>query len=69
MNKIVALAFMAVGVVLVILGCEAYVSTTGGIARAFTAAPSDTSVWLLIAGLLAAITGIFGFTENHSKQS
>jgi hypothetical protein len=69
MNKIVALAFVVIGVILIIFGGDAYVSTVGGVSRALTGAPSDTAVWLLIAGLLAAITGIFGFTGDHSKQA
>ena len=70
MSKIVALAFVAIGLVLTIFGCNAYLNTAGGISRALTGTPSDTSVWLIIAGLLATITGIFGFVgDHHSKQS
>jgi hypothetical protein len=69
MKKAMALMFIAVGLVLIIFGGNDYLATVGGFSRAFSGVPSDTAVWLLIAGLLAAITGIFGATGGHSKES
>ena len=67
MNRKLAFAFLAFGVALLIFGYDAYNSTASTLSRAVTGAPSDQAVWLVIAGLLAGITGVFGLTSDASK--
>ena len=64
MNRTLALAFLAAGVALLILGYHAYSSTASSASLAMTGAPPDQAVWFVIGGLLAAITGIFGLTSD-----
>jgi len=57
MNKGTAIAFLVVGVVLLIFGVDAYHSASSGVSQVMTGAPSAKAIWLLIGGALAAIVG------------
>jgi len=57
MNKGTAVAFLVVGVVLLIFGIDAYHSASSGVSQMVTGAPSAKAIWLLIVGLIAAIVG------------
>jgi uncharacterized membrane protein YidH (DUF202 family) len=67
MNKIVSLALLAGGVVLIILGINATNSFSSDVSRFFTGSPTDKAVWMLIGGVLAAVIGLAG-TLRGSKQ-
>ncbi len=60
MNKATSLALLAVGIVLFIFGMNASDSAGSEISRAFTGAPTDKTIWLLIGGIVAGIVGLFG---------
>jgi hypothetical protein len=61
MNKGIALALLAVGVVLIIFGINASESFGSEVSRFFTGTPTDKSMWLLLAGIAAAVVGaVFG---------
>lgn len=57
MNKGPSIALLVVGVVLLIFGFNAYNSAGSELSEAFTGAPTDKTVWLLVGGLLATIIG------------
>ena len=68
MNKIVSLALLVGGVVLMIIGINATNSFSSDVSRFFTGSPTDKAIWMLIGGLVAAIVGLT-MTLRGSKQS
>jgi len=67
MNKIVSLALLVGGVVLIIFGIQATDSFSSDVSRFFTGSPTNKAVWMLIGGIVAAIIGLTG-TLRGSKQ-
>jgi len=67
MNRIVALALLVGGVVLIIVGVNATNSFSSDISRFFTGSPTDKAVWMLIGGIGAACIGLT-MTLRSSKQ-
>lgn len=65
MNKGTAIALLVVGVVLLIFGYNAYNSASSGLSEMVTGAPTDKSMWLLAAGLIASIMG--GYNLARAK--
>jgi hypothetical protein len=57
MNKGIGLALLAVGAALIIFGVNASESAGSEVSRFFTGTPTDKTMWLLIAGIAAAIVG------------
>jgi len=60
MNKIVSLALLVGGVVLIIVGVNATNSFSSDVSRFFTGSPTNKAVWMLIGGIVAAIVGLAG---------
>ena len=58
MNKLVSLALLIGGIVLIIMGFNATHSFTSDVSRFFTGSPTDKAVWMLIGGLVAAVVGL-----------
>ncbi|HAW92135.1 MULTISPECIES: DUF3185 family protein [unclassified Arsukibacterium] len=58
MNKIIGLALLVVGAVLLYFGYNAYNSAASEVTELVTGSPTDNAVWYLVAGGLAAIIGI-----------
>ena len=67
MNKIVPLALVIGGVVLIIFGVQATDSFRPDVSRFFTGSPTNKAVWMLIGGIVAAIVGLT-LTLRSSKQ-
>ena len=67
MNKIVSLALLVGGVVLIITGINATNSFSSDVSRFFTGSPTDKAIWILIGGIVAAVVGLAG-TLRGSKQ-
>ena len=67
MNRIIALALLVGGIILLIIGYNAYHSAGSGLSRAFTGSPTDKTMWLLIGGGVATAVGLFGVMRG-SKQ-
>ena len=57
MNKAVSLAVLAVGILLLILGINAYDSSSSNISRFFTGSPTDKATWLLVGGVAGIVIG------------
>ena len=68
MNKLISLAFLVGGIVLIIYGVNATNSFTSDVSKFFTGSPTDKAVWMLIGGIIASIIGLTG-TLRSSKQS
>ncbi len=60
MSKIISLALLVGGIVVIILGVNATNSFTSDVSRFFTGSPTDKAVWMLIGGSVAAIVGLTG---------
>ena len=57
MNSMVSTALVIVGIVLIVMGVIAMDSFGSDVSRFFTGSPTDKSVWMFIAGVLALIAG------------
>ena len=61
MNKAISLAVLAVGILLLIFGINAYDSSSSDISRFFTGSATDKSIWMLVGGAVATVLGLVGF--------
>jgi hypothetical protein len=68
MNKIVSVALLVGGIVLIVVGVNATNSFSSDVSRFFTGSPTDKAVWMLIGGILAAVIGLVG-TLRGWKQA
>jgi hypothetical protein len=68
MNKAVSLAFLAGGVLLLILGISASKSLGSDISRFFTGSPTDKTVWMLIGGGVLTIIGLAGLIRGPKSS-
>jgi ABC-type uncharacterized transport system permease subunit len=57
MNRIISLALLVGGIILIVFGLNASDSIGSSFTRFFTGNPTDKSMWLLIGGLIAAAIG------------
>jgi len=67
MNKLISLAILAGGIVLVIFGVSATKSFSSDVSRFFTGSPTDKAIWMLIGGIVAIIIGLAGFLRGQFK--
>jgi uncharacterized membrane protein YidH (DUF202 family) len=67
MNRSISLVLLAGGIVLLILGINAYDSTSSDISRFFTGAATDKSTWMLLGGAVVTILGIVGLSRASKK--
>jgi hypothetical protein len=58
MNRIIPLALLVGGGVLILIGFNATNSFSSDVSRFFTGSPTDKAVWMLIGGLVAAVVGL-----------
>ena len=67
MIKVVSLAILAGGIVLVVYGIAASESLSSDISRFFAGSPTDKTIWLLVGGIVAIIIGLFGLLRGQTK--
>jgi hypothetical protein len=58
MNKAISIAVLAGGILLLILGINAYDSSSSDISRFFTGSATDKSIWMLVGGVVATVLGL-----------
>ena len=70
MNRIISIALLVGGVVLMIFGIQATNSFSSDVSRFFTGSPTDKAIWMLIGGVVASVAGLAGLTLTlrGSKQ-
>jgi hypothetical protein len=68
MNKILSIALLVGGVVLVVFGIYAMNSFSSDVSRFFTGAPTDKAVWMLLGGITATVVGLVG-TLRQGKHA
>lgn len=64
MNKLVSVALLAAGIVLLIFGFNASNSLGSDISRIFTGSPTDKAIWMLVGGAVLAVVGLVGLTRG-----
>jgi hypothetical protein len=64
MNKPVALALVAGGVVLLIFGINATNSFSSDVSRFFTGSPTDKAVWMMLGGIVLTMIGLAGSVRS-----
>ena len=64
MIKGISIAVLAGGIILLVLGINAYNSSSSDISRFFTGSATDKSVWLLVGGAVATVLGLVGFLRG-----
>jgi len=67
MNKLISLAILAGGIVLVVFGVAATNSFSSDISRFFTGSPTDKAIWMLLGGIVAIIIGLVGLSRGQFK--
>jgi hypothetical protein len=60
MTKIPSVAFLTVGIILLVYGLNASNSFTSSVTNAVTGSPTDKSIWLIVLGVIGILTGAFG---------
>lgn len=65
MNRIISIALLVGGIVLIGVGINATHSFGSDVSRFFTGAPTDKAVWMLIGGIVAAAIGLFGMLRTR----
>lgn len=64
MNKAISIAILAGGILLLILGIDAYDSTSSDISRFFSGSATDKSIWLLVGGAVATVLGLVSLVRK-----
>jgi uncharacterized membrane protein YidH (DUF202 family) len=67
MNKLISLAILAGGIVLVVFGVAATKSFSSDISRFFTGSPTDKAIWMLLGGIVVTIIGLAGLLRGQHK--
>jgi LPXTG-motif cell wall-anchored protein len=60
MSKILSIALLIAGVVLLVYGLNASGSFSSSVSRAVNGAPTDKTIWLIALGVVGLIAGGFG---------
>jgi len=68
MNRILSLAFLVGGIVLIIYGLSSADSLGSDLSRFFTGSPTDKTIWLLIGGIVATAIGAGGLLTGAKSK-
>ena len=60
MSKIPSIAFLIIGIILLIYGLDASNSVSSSVSNAVTGSPTNKSIWLIVLGVLGILSGGFG---------
>ena len=60
MNKVIAIALLVVGIVLLCLGYNSYHSAASGVSRVLSGTSTDKTLWLVIGGIFSTLAGLGG---------
>ena len=67
MNKLVSVALLVGGIVLIVLGISAADSLSSDVSRFFTGSPTDKAMWMLIGGSVATVVGLLGTIRGTKR--
>jgi hypothetical protein len=68
MNRLLSLALLIGGVVLIVYGVSASDSVASRVSRFFTNSPTDKTIWLLLGGIVAGSIGLAGLCRRSSSS-
>jgi hypothetical protein len=68
MNRLISLALLVIGIMLLIYGANASDSIGSSFSRFFTGNPTDKTVWLIIGGAAATAVGAVGLLRGTKAQ-
>ena len=68
MNRIVSIALLVGGIVLMIFGINATNSFSSDVSRFFSGSPTDKAIWLLIGGIIATVIGLVGTLRGGGNK-
>jgi hypothetical protein len=68
MNKSIALALLAGGIVLAVFGVSEMNSFTSDISRMFTGVPTNRSIWMLVGGAVMGVLGVAGMVQGSRRN-
>jgi hypothetical protein len=66
-NKLISMAILAGGVILVIFGVIATNSFSSDVSQFFTGSPTNNAIWMVIGGFVAIVIGLSGLTLGKPK--
>jgi hypothetical protein len=69
MNKVLGLALLVVGVVLLVMGFNSADSIGSHFSRFFTGNPTDKSIWLILGGGVSILLGAGGLIASRGHPS
>jgi divalent metal cation (Fe/Co/Zn/Cd) transporter len=58
MSKLLSLALLVGGIILIVVGFNATNSFSSDVSRFFTGSPTNKAIWMLIGGVIAALVGL-----------
>ena len=67
MNRIVYLALLIGGIILMIYGVNATNSFSSDFSRFFTGSPTNKAIWMLLGGTVAAVVGFVGTVRGWRR--
>jgi len=67
MNRIISLALLIGGVVLMVIGINATNSFSSDVSRFFSGSPTDKAIWMLIGGTVAAVIGLVSMLRSWKQ--
>ncbi|MBL9187089.1 MAG: DUF3185 family protein [Opitutaceae bacterium] len=65
MSRIPSIAFLVVGVILLVFGLNASDSVSSEVSNAVTGTPTNKSIWLLVLGALGILAGGAGLVMGR----
>lgn len=68
MIRVISLAVLAGGVVLLVMGLNASNSFGSEVSRVFTGSPTDRTMTLIVAGVVLCVGGLAGFALGMKKK-
>jgi LPXTG-motif cell wall-anchored protein len=67
MTKIPSIAFLTVGIILLVYGLDASNSLSSSVTQAVNGAPTNKSIWLIALGIIGILSGGFGLFFRKSQ--
>ena len=68
MDKVISIAILVVGIILLFFGYQESQSVASEVSEAFTGQPTDNSIWFIISGAVLAIVGIGGLIRGATRK-
>jgi hypothetical protein len=64
MNRLISLALLIGGIILIVYGISGSNSVGSGFSRLFTGSPTDKTIWLMVGGVIATLVGLAGLVRS-----